>query len=127
MPIRSEIDEGEKILRFHVEGDWTTEDMISVASAGVRSIAGREGWDVLCDITRTNRASTPDEIRRLVQVLAAEGSALRGRRSAMVVSNPTSYGMMRMLAVHAEPIGIEVQIFNDVAAALRYLRPAEQP
>lgn len=127
MPIRFDIDEDRKILRFEVAGDWTTEEMIGVASAGVRSIAGRQEWDALCDLTGTNRASTPDEIRRLVQVLTTEGSALAGRRAAMVVSNPTSYGMMRMLAVHVEPIGIEVQIFRDVAAAMRFLRPDAEP
>lgn len=124
MPIRAEIDEQHTLLKFEIVGDWTTEDMEQVTLEGVRGIAGREGYDALCDLTRTGRASTPAEIRRLVEILTDEGSALRGRRAAMVVGNPTSYGMMRMLAAHAEPIGIEVKIFSNVEEAMRFLRPA---
>jgi hypothetical protein len=43
----------------------------------------------------------------------------------MVVGNPTSYGMMRMLSAHTEPIGIEVKIFTDLEEAMRFLRPPE--
>lgn len=124
MPIRAQVDEGAQLLTFEIVGDWTTEEMERITLEGVRAIAGRGGYDVLCDMTRTARASTPAEIRRLVQVLTAEGSALRGRRAAMVVGNPTSYGMMRMLSAHTEPIGIEVKIFTELAEAMEFLRPA---
>lgn len=124
MPIRAEIDEQHALLKFEIVGDWTTEEMEQVTLEGVRGIAGREAYDALCDLTRTGRASTPAEIRRLVEILTEEGSALRGRRAAMVVGNPTSYGMMRMLAAHAEPIGIEVKIFSNVEEAMKFLRPA---
>ena|SRR5687768_5356570 len=125
MPIRKVVDERAKLLTFEVVGDWTTEEMERTTLEGVRSIAGREGFDAMCDITRTGRASTPAEIRRLVQILTEEGSALRGRRAAMVVGNPTSYGMMRMLSAHTEPIGIEVKVFTDLDEAMRFLRPPE--
>lgn len=124
MPIRAEIDERDALLKFEIVGDWTTEEMEQVTLEGVRGIAGRAGYDALCDLTRTGRASTPAEIRRLVQILMEEGSALRGRRAAMIVGNPTSYGMMRMLSALTEPIGIEVKIFSNVAEAMRFLRPA---
>ena len=123
MPIRAEIDEREALLKFEIAGDWTTEEMERSTLEGVRAIAGRDGYDALCDLTRTARASTPAEIRRLVQILTEEGSALRARRAAMVVGNPTSYGMMRMLAAHAEPIGIEVRIFTSIEEAMKFLRP----
>ncbi|HET9455074.1 MAG TPA: STAS/SEC14 domain-containing protein [Gemmatimonadaceae bacterium] len=124
MPIRSEVDESAQLLMFEIVGDWTTEEMERVTLEGVRAIAGREGYDALCDLTRTGRVSTPAEIRRLVQILTEEGSALRGRRAAMVVGNPTSYGMMRMLSAHTEPIGIEVKIFTQLGEAMKFLRPA---
>ena len=125
MPIRVQVDEGSQLLRFEIAGDWTTDEMERSTLAGVRAIAGRDGYDALCDLTRTGRVSTPAEIRRLVQILTEEGSALRGRRAAMVVGNPTSYGMMRMLSAHTEPIGIEVKIFTDLEEAMRFLRPPE--
>lgn len=118
-----QVDESAKLLRFEIVGDWTTDEMERVTLEGVRAIAGREGYDALCDLTRTGRPSTPDEIRRLVLILTDEGSALQGRQAAMVVGNPTSYGMMRMLSALAEPIGIDVKIFREVDEAMRFLRP----
>lgn len=127
MPIHAQVDADSRILKFAIVGDWTTDEMIRVTGEGVRAISGRQGYDVLCDLTRTGRPSTPDEIRQLVLLLADEGSALFGRHAAMVVANVTSYGMMRMLAVHAETIGIEVRIFGDIAEAMRFLRPGQAP
>ena len=64
MPIRGVVDERAKLLTFEVVGDWTTEEMEHTTIEGVRSIAGRDGYDTLCDIRHTGRASTPAEIRQ---------------------------------------------------------------
>lgn len=49
MPIRVEVAQDDKLLKFEIVGDWTTGEMEQVTLEGVRGIAGREGYDALCD------------------------------------------------------------------------------
>lgn len=124
MPIRAWVDEDAKLARFEIVGEWTTDEMIESVSATLDAIGERAGFDLLSDHRLTAEPATPDQIRALVSHLTRKGSALVGRRAAVIVGNATSYGMMRMLGVHAERIGIEVAIFSSLPEAMAWLRPS---
>lgn len=121
MPIRAWVDEDDKLARFEIVGEWTTGEMIDAVSRTLDEIGERTGFDLLSDNRLTAEPATPEQIRALVSHLTRQGSALIGRRAAVVVGNETSYGMMRMLGVYTERIGIEVGIYSSVADAMRWL------
>ena len=121
MPIRAWVDEDHKLARFEIVGEWTTEEMIEAISRILATIGDRTGFDLISDHLGIGEPATPDQIRALVGHLTRKGSALVGRRAAVIVGNPTSYGMMRMLGAYTERIGIEVGIFSSVPEAMRWL------
>lgn len=121
MPIKAWIDEDQKLARFEIVGTWTTDEMVVSMNGVLDVIGGRTGFDLLSDHRRIDGPATPEQIRTLVTQLTRKGSALAGRRAAVVVGNEASYGMMRMLGVYTERIGIEVGIFNEIREALRWL------
>ena len=122
MPITAWVDEADKLARFEIIGEWTTEEMLRAVSRTLDALGGREGFDLLSDHRLIGKPATPEQIRALVGHLSRTGSALAGRRAAVVVGNAASYGMMRMLGVHAESIGIEVGIFATIPEAMEWLR-----
>ena len=122
MPINAWVDEDDKLARFEIVGEWTTEEMIESVSGILAAIGARTGFDLLSDHRLIAEPATPEQIRALVGHLTRRGSALAGRRAAVVVGSEASYGMMRMLGAYTERIGIEVGIFTTLPDALTWLQ-----
>ena len=122
MPIRAWVDAQDKLARFEIEGAWTTAEMIEAVNLVLDAIGARKGFDLLSDHRKIGEPATPEQVRTLVGHLTREGSALVGRRAAVVVATEASYGMMRMLGAHAERIGIEVGVFSSMTEARAWLR-----
>lgn len=121
LPISFQLDEVEKILHFRVVGEWSTDEMLESVSAGLDAIRGTTGYAVLSDHTGIGSPATPEQISRLVDVLAGT-KELSGCRAAVVVAKPASYGMMRIFSARTEPLGIDLRVFWDRDEALRFLR-----
>lgn len=86
-----------------------------------------EGYDVLSDHRGLVRAVTPDEIVRVLEHIRRSNSPFLGHRWAVVTTAAASYGMMRLMSVHAERLPIEVRIFDSVEAARRWLASRTPP
>lgn len=126
------VDSDARLIRFRIVGAWTTAEMIAAIQGTLDRIAGQDGYDLVSDHRQIGTPATPEQIRALVRLLAAEGSALRGRRAAVVVSTDASYGMMRMLGAHMDAHGLEISAVRSPEEAMAFVnRPAgwfdEQP
>ena len=121
MPIRTSVDPETQIVQFTLSGTLETSEMLGALDEALAQIDDQGGWDVLSDNRAVTTPATPEQIKALVEHLAKHGQKLHGCRCAVVVSSEASYGMMRMLAVRAEQVGILVGIFWDVPTAMALL------
>ena len=60
---------------------------------------------------------TPSQAKQMVEHLVNLADVFAGTRWAVVTSQPASYGMMRMVSVHAERVPMDVRIFSSLEAA----------
>jgi len=76
--------------------------------------------DCLSDYREIELSATSDDMRAIANILGANASFFR-RRNAVVVASQAAYGMARMFEAFAEPHGLELRIFEDVAEAEAWL------
>lgn len=125
MPIKSDVDHQARLIRFELDGDLETQEMLAAVDDVFRRLEGRKGYDFLSDNRKLNRPATPAQIKMLMARLSAAGDAVSGTRCAVVVGQEASYGMMRLMAAHAEPLGIKVGVFWNMEDALALLDRSE--
>lgn len=121
MAIRTQVDAARRLVLAEIVGEFSLDDILGAIDASVADPAFRPGFDVLSDHVRTARPIAVDELRRMTEHLRSI-PAMAGARWAVVVGQPASYGMMRMLSVLAERIPIEVAIFETLEEAEHWLR-----
>lgn len=79
-----------------------------------------EPFDYLSDYRGIELSATSEDMRAIASIFGANASFFRGR-NAVVVASQAAYGMARMFEALAEPYGLEIRIFEDVAEAEAYL------
>ena len=86
-------------------------------------------FTILSDHRRLERTLSTRALHQVASVLEEHLVAFRNARWAAVVSRPSSYGNMRMLAARASMLGMEMQIhvFTDPDAAVAWLDAGEIP
>jgi hypothetical protein len=122
MTITHRIDPERRRLIFAVSGTITTEEMLAAVDRAVPAGDTRR-YNVLSDHRALVTPATTAQIEALVGHLMRYKAVFGGMRWAIVVGQPASFGMMRMLSVLAERIPIEVEVFTDLAKAERWLEP----
>jgi hypothetical protein len=123
LPVTHELDETHRIVRLELSGTLTTAEMLEALDRASRDVAGRGRYRVLSDHRGVETPATREQIEAVVAHLDREEGVFRGTRWAVVTVTPASYGMIRMLAVLAERIPIEVGIFEGVGDAEAWLGP----
>ena len=126
MPITHTVDVRRRRLTFAVAGTVTIEEMVAAVDVAVRD-AGAGGYSVLSDHRALAVPATTPQLQALVAHLTQYREHFGGNRWAVVVGQPASFGMMRMLSVLAERIPIHVEVFYDAAAAERWLDELPPP
>jgi len=124
MAITHSLDVTRRRLTFAVSGTLTTQDMLTAVDAAVDAAvraAGPGRYSVLSDHRALITPATTPQVEALVAHLAMYRDYFGGNRWAIVVGQPASFGMMRMLGVLAEQIPIEVGVFEDPNEAERWL------
>jgi hypothetical protein len=124
MPIQFTLDEQERLLRFELTGEWDTAEMLAVTHEAYAAATRCHGFDILSDNRGNLSTATPEQVRKLAELMVREGGAFAGRRAAVVVDSAASYGMIRMLAARAAPLGLEVRPFFSMDEAVGFLREA---
>lgn len=98
-----------------------TDEMEDCVEGALLAIKGETGWDLLSDNREIGTPATPAQIKKLLWLLSRDGTALRGRKAATVVSQAASFGMMRLLGAHASGLDIEVGVFWKMEDAMEFL------
>jgi hypothetical protein len=116
------------LLRFELNGEWDTAEMLAVTHEAYAAASQHRGFDILSDNRGSARTATPEQVRKLAELMVREGTMFAGRRAAIVVSSQVQYGMIRMLSARAAPLGLEVRPFFTMEEALSFLRePRAEP
>src|SRR3954467_12792299 len=113
MPIATEIDHKSKRVRFTLNGQIATAEMIQAIDDARAGLGDRAGYDVLSDNRGVTVPATAEQVKALVEKLRAI-ETFKARRAAIVVSSEASYGMMRMLSAMVEPMQLELRGFRDL-------------
>ena len=117
MPISVSVCHVRRLIHFTLSGGLDTAEMLLAVDDALGQLDGGV-YDVLSDHRAVTTPATPEQVKAVIDRLKPAAKALEGRRGAIVVSNDTSYGMMRMFSAHAEyGLGFAVQVFRDLAAA----------
>jgi len=127
MMVTTLVDQPARLVRFTVSGTVETPEMLAALDDALRQLEPGVQYNVLSDHRELVRAVTPEQIRVLMDALARRGQALRGCRFGVVVSTDASYGMMRLMAVHAEAIGIQVGVFRKLEEAMAFVAKSATP
>jgi hypothetical protein len=127
MPIQFTLDEPQRLLRFELTGEWDTAEMLAVTHEAYAAAAQHHGFDILSDNRGNATVATPEQVRKLAELMVREGASFAGRRAAIVVDSAASYGMIRMLAARAAPLGLEVCPFFSMEEAVSFLREPRPP
>jgi hypothetical protein len=119
--VKIEADHASRLIRLELDGQLETKEMIEAVEEVLRAIGGRPGYDFLSDHRKVTRPATAEQVKAVLARLGEEGDLLKGSKFAVVVGQGASYGMMRLMAVHATDIGVEVGVFWTMEEALAFL------
>lgn len=120
MPIALAVDQRCLLIRMQLSGTLTVDEMVAAVDTAFPPGETRR-FNVFSDHRGLIDPVTTEQLQALVSHLVRRRTAVGGMRWAIVVGQPASYGMMRMLGVLAEQIPITVEVFNDPAEAARWL------
>ena len=107
---------------FVLSGTLNTADMLAVLDKGFLAATPGQRYAFLSDHTALEEPATSAQVSIVLQKVAELRGVYERSKWAIVVSSPASYGMMRLLQVHAEKIELEVEIFRDLEEANQWVR-----
>jgi hypothetical protein len=116
-----EADNPNRLIRLELDGELATKEMLDGVEEILRLIDGRRGYDFLSDHRKLTKPATAEQVKAILARLGEEGAVLKGSKFAVIVAKGASYGMMRLMAVHAADLGIEVGVFWNKEDALKFL------
>ena len=122
MPFRVEIDQQDQLISFALSGTLNTADMLAALDKGFLAATPGLTYAFLSDHQALKEPASPAQVSMVLQKVSELRGVYEKSRWAIVVASPASYGMMRLLQVHAEKIGLEVEIFRDLTEANRWVR-----
>ena len=116
-----EADGTDQLIRLELDGVVDTKQMLDGVEEILRLIGGRRGYDFLSDHRKLTTPATAEQIKAVLARLGEQGDLLKGSKFAVIVGQGASYGMMRLMGVHAMNLGIEVGVFWTEEEALKFL------
>jgi len=125
MPISLRLDRAKRLVVLEVEGNFSLSDSLKAIDTAIAAPGFERGFNVLSDHRRIAEPIGTDEMLRVISHLGLRAPQLASTRWAIVASQPASYGMMRMLSVHAKRVPLEVQVFRSRERAEAWLERME--
>ena len=110
-----------------MDGEVTVADLLDGVTTAVSDPRFERGFDVFSDHTEIEKVISPAQVHSLVDHLQKASASLAGARWAIVTVKPASYGMMRMLAVYAERVPMEIRVFLSHDEAEQWLATPKRP
>lgn len=122
MPLRHRLQDG--VIWITTEGDVEYDE--GIASLGRALEAAKQAdpvarWDIVFDVRRSSENRSADELRRIAQLVAENGSVLSGR-TVVIAGDDLHYGLSRMFQAYCELHGLRAAVRRDPDAALAWLR-----
>jgi len=121
MPISFFVDKTRQRIVANLDGEISITEIFDTIQSSLRHPDFQPGYNILSDHRKIERVITPDEVESTINLLAGYVDSIRNTKWAIVTRKPASYGMMRLLSVHAERIPMKVRVFKDMKAAENWL------
>ena len=118
MPVSVRIDVARRRVEVVASGLLTGEEMLAAQGEIARSPGFDPGFDALFDLAAV---SSVQMSAVKVRIVSDNTVFAPGIRRAFVTSNDAAYGLMRMLGALLDERGGEIEMFQDRAAAARWL------
>ena len=126
MPITYKINAQKKRVTVELTGTNTLEEIFTTIKNALQDPDFRPGFNVLSDHRQVDRVITSSELESTVNLLIEYAGQLSKTKWAIVTLKPASYGMMRMLEVHAERVPMKVKVFKEMDAAEHWLASTDK-
>jgi len=112
----------QNLLKIDLIGTYEPEDIVREFVAAMRDPACPIPVALVLDVTRSESLATrptPD-IRRIAEFLKDYKDRINGR-CAVVAESDIHFGLSRLGSAYGEGVGVEAQVFRDLAGALAWL------
>ncbi|HET9951405.1 MAG TPA: hypothetical protein VFS09_06380, partial [Candidatus Eisenbacteria bacterium] len=120
MPVSYEI--RDVVLRLNLEGEYEPEEILRTFLAAMSDPACPKPVALLVDVSRSESLSkrSPGEIQTVAQALGPFAKRIGGR-CAVVATDDLHFGLTRMGSAYSGGVGVDVQVFREMDAALGWL------
>jgi hypothetical protein len=122
MPVDVVVDKQSDLVRATINSPTDTDEFLASFERMLNHPDFHPGMKILVDMVNYVHQATSDDMRRIARVFVQNTSAVSGMEVAIVVSQPVSYGMIRMLQAFIEGSPFRLHVFYDVEEAKRQLR-----
>jgi hypothetical protein len=129
VPVRHRIESSQRIVFVTYLDPVTARDWTDAIEAVLSDPRFDRDFNFLAD-RRASVAPDPGFARQIVDFLETRRQEFGTRlRVAILVSDPTAFGMARLQQILNERANVESQVFGDEAAALKWLKapPPDPP
>ena len=120
MPITFRIDKKSGVVFTTMEGNVSISEIIDGLKGLMNHPDFSPGFNGLVDMRNSTVNSTPEEVRRIAELMTGQREKIGMSRSAVVVSKDVIFGMARMFQVFAEQSSIKTELFRDINEAARF-------
>ena len=127
MALHYEVLEDTQLVRIHISGAPTSEQMLHLVDEILADTRLHTGFALLSDHREIDHPATPEQVKAILARVASHANERAPSRMAVLVATSASYGMMRMMSATAAPTGFEVQPFYEEVVALAWLRQRALP
>jgi hypothetical protein len=128
MPLTHQIEFDGKLLRVTGSGVVTFAEILETRSALLADSVTANVVRVLVDLTHVDQfALETADLRCLASNHISLPFARAGSRLAFLVSSPVAYGLARMYELSRWNAPDRIEVFNDAAAAMRWLQEPTTP
>jgi hypothetical protein len=115
------IDKENNLVTRVVRGNVTAEDLHASISEVLEHPDFHAGMQSLTDMRDAAPSSKPSEIMAIAEVIKEKGSAFKGAKAAVVVSERVAFAMARALKGYAGKSTLQIRVFYDMDEARRWL------
>lgn len=121
MPVISDFQD--EIFVVTVVGDYTYDEYVEAVVRGFSDPKFASTTPVLVDSRESAASPSSEDVRNVGRrILGRRPAGHIGNWAAVTNTQPLRYGSARMGGLTMASLGLEVQIFTDMDAALAYLR-----
>jgi hypothetical protein len=122
MPLSYRIDPVAGLILIDGDGPITQAERLEALRTMFDDPDFRPGLNTLCDVSTAVSLPTMAEIREVVDVISRNSQAIGRKKMALVISNPTMFGVARQFVAMADQTPLQIQIFSTREAGLAWLQ-----